>query len=147
MSVRAASMRAAAWPIRLDELGLGDFLEHAGPRHALGAARGFGKSVERALRHPDDRRHQRRRTKSRIAETRLYVARHIEPRHLAGKDRADRQKPVRRNEYRIVDPNCLRAGALQPADVPAIVIDNHVADGNKTPGQRRRRVLSGDQDR
>jgi hypothetical protein len=39
-----------------NELLLGDLLEHAQPRHALGAARGLGKRVERPLRHSDNRR-------------------------------------------------------------------------------------------
>ena len=54
---------------------------------------------------------------------------------------------MRRNEYGIADRNRLRAGALQSADIPAIVIDNNVADRNETPGKRRRRVLSGNQNR
>ena len=129
----------------LDQLQLRDFLEHAGSRHALCVARGFSEGIERPLRHPDDRRDQRRRAESRIAKTRLSIAGHIEPRHLAGKDRADRQYPVRRDEDRIVDRDRLRAGALQAADIPAVVIDYHVAHGNETPGECWRRVLSGNQ--
>ena len=52
-----------------------------------------------------------------------------------------------RHEYGIVDRYRLRAGALQATNVPAIVVDNHVADGNETPGKRWRCVLSGNQNR
>ena len=52
-----------------------------------------------------------------------------------------------RHEDRIGDRDGLRSGALQAADIPAVVIDHDVADRNETPGQRRRPVLAGNQRR
>ncbi len=124
----------------LDERRLRDLLENAWPGHAPGVAGGLGEGIERALRHADDRRDQRGRTERRIAEASLMIPRHLEPRHLAGKDRADRQHAVLRNEDRIGDRDGLRSGALEPAHVPAVVIDHHVADRYQAPGQRRRRT-------
>ncbi len=125
--MRAASIRAAALPDQALDQGLfGHLLEHAGPCHALGVPRGIGEGIERTLRHADDRRNQRGRAEGRIAETRLAVVRDLKPGHLAGEDRAKRQDAVLRNEDRLGDVKRFRSGALQPADIPAVVIDHDV---------------------
>ena len=139
-------MRAAAWPIRLWISGtLGDLLENAGSGHSSGVAGGFGEGVERALRHSDNRRDERGGPEGRIAETSLMIPRHLESRHLAGKDGADRQHAVLRNEDRIGDHDGLRSGPLEPAHVPAVMIDHHIADRDQAPGQRRWRPFAGKQ--
>ncbi len=71
------------------------------------------------------------------------IARHLEPRHLAGKDGADRQHAMLRNKDGVGDRDGLRSGAFEPADVPAVMIDDHVADGDETPRQCRRPILAG----
>src|SRR5438045_1185242 len=81
----------------------------------------------------------------RKAEASLRVLRHLESRHLAGKDRADGQHAVLGNEGRIDNRDSLRSRPLEPAHVPAVVIDHHIADRNQTPGHRRRRSFAGNE--
>ena len=139
-------MRAAAWPIRLWISGdFGDLLENARPGHSPGVAGRLGEGVERALRHADDRRDQCGRTKGRIAKASLMIPRHLKSRHLPGKDGADRQHAVLRNEDRIGNCDGLRSGALEPAHVPTVMIDHHIADRDQTPGQRRWPCFAGKQ--
>ena len=73
------------------------------------------------------------------------IPRHLESRHLAGEDGADRQHAVLRNEDRIGDRDGLRSGPLEPAHVPAVMIDHHIADRDQAPGQRRWRSFAGKQ--
>jgi hypothetical protein len=73
----------------LDKRRFGDLLENAGSGHAFGIAGGLGEGVKRALRHPDDRRDEGGGPKGRKAVAGLMIPRHLESRHLAGKDGAD----------------------------------------------------------
>ena len=138
-------MRAADWADQaLDERRFRNLLEDAGARHALCAARRLREGVERALRHADDGRDQCGRAEGRIAEARLTIARHVEPRHLAGKDRAHRQYAMLRYKERLGDRDGLGAGPLQAAHVPTVMIDGDAAGGHQAPGKRRRTVFAGD---
>jgi hypothetical protein len=98
ISVCAASACRSLANQALDQRRFGDLLHNPRPGDALGAAGSLGEGVERALRHPNNRRDERGGPEGRKAVARLMIARHLEPRNLAGKDGADRQHAVLRNE-------------------------------------------------
>src|SRR5262245_56837109 len=75
------------------------------------------------------------------------IPRHFESRYLAGKDCAYWQHTMPRNEDRIENCDGLRTGPLEPAHVPAVMIDHHVAERDQAPGQRRWHSFAGNQHR